>query len=47
MDTTIKNILYILFMIGFISFFVFLYRIIRQGEKEHRAKQKQSKDSGE
>lgn len=43
MDTTVKNILYILFMVGFISFFVFLYRIIRQGEKDHREKQK--KDS--
>ena len=42
MDTTVKNLLFILFMGGFISFFIFLYRIIRQGEKEHRAKQTHS-----
>jgi hypothetical protein len=47
MDIIIKNILYILFMTGFISFFVFLYRIIRKNEKSYLSDTDTNKESEE
>lgn len=35
MSILVKNLLYAVFMLGFISFFVFIYVVIRKNEKTY------------